>query len=148
MIKSRSMRHKGHVERLREIRIIIVVVFQRLGLLACSGSEFIFWNFRIHWTVCRTPWTGDRPNSKTLPTQVNTTQKNADTHPCLEWDLNPRSQRSSGRRQYMPQTVRSSGTGGEIRNAYKILVGKSGWKRPLGRRRRKWGIVLELILGK
>jgi hypothetical protein len=27
---------------------------------------------------------------------------NTDRHPCLEWDLNPRSQRSSERRQFMP----------------------------------------------
>jgi hypothetical protein len=31
---------------------------------------------------------------------------NAHRHPCLEWDSNPRSQRSSERRQFMPQTVR------------------------------------------
>jgi len=37
-------------------------------------------------------------------TQGNTTQKNADTHPCLEWVSNPRSQCSSGRRQYVLQT--------------------------------------------
>jgi hypothetical protein len=28
------------------------------------------------------------------------------THPCLEWDSNPRSQRSSERRQHMPKTAR------------------------------------------
>jgi len=27
---------------------------------------------------------------------------------------------------------------GELRNAYRILVGKPEWKIPLGRRRRKW----------
>jgi hypothetical protein len=27
---------------------------------------------------------------------------NTDKHPCLEWDSKPRSQRSSGRRQFMP----------------------------------------------
>jgi len=37
-----------------------------------------------------------------LPTQDNTTQKNEDTYPCLEGDSNPRSQCSSGRRQYVP----------------------------------------------
>jgi hypothetical protein len=31
---------------------------------------------------------------------------NAHTHPCLEWDSNPRSQRSSERRQFMPWTAR------------------------------------------
>jgi hypothetical protein len=58
------------------------------------------------WTGGRTPWTGDQPDSRPLFTQDNTAQKNADTHPCLEWDSNPRSQCSSGRRQYVPQTSR------------------------------------------
>jgi hypothetical protein len=31
---------------------------------------------------------------------------NAQRHPCLEWDSNPRSQRSSERRQFMPQSAR------------------------------------------
>jgi hypothetical protein len=83
---------------------IIIVVFQGLGLLACSGSEFIFWNVWICCTAGRTFWTGDQPDARPLPTQDNATQKNADTHPCLEWDSNSRSQCSSGRRQYVPQT--------------------------------------------
>jgi hypothetical protein len=32
---------------------------------------------------------------------------NADKHPCLEWNSNPRPQRSSERRHLMPQTARS-----------------------------------------
>jgi hypothetical protein len=31
---------------------------------------------------------------------------NAYLHPCLEWDSNPRSQRPSGRKQFMPYTAR------------------------------------------
>jgi hypothetical protein len=31
-------------------------------------------------TFGRTPWTGDQPDARPLPTQDNTTQKNADTH--------------------------------------------------------------------
>jgi hypothetical protein len=54
------------------------------------------------WTFGRTPWTGDQPDARPLPTQDNTTQKNADIRPCLEQDSNPRSQRSSGRRRYVP----------------------------------------------
>jgi hypothetical protein len=53
-------------------------------------------------TFGRTPWTGDRPDARPLPTQDNTTHKNADTHPCLEWDSNTRYRCSSGRRQYLP----------------------------------------------
>jgi hypothetical protein len=34
--------------------------------------------------------------SQGLPTQSNTTQKDADKHPCLERDSNPRSQQPSG----------------------------------------------------
>jgi hypothetical protein len=37
---------------------------------------------------------------------------------------------------------------GEIRNAYKILVGKSEGKRQLGRRRRNERIILKWMLGK
>jgi hypothetical protein len=33
---------------------------------------------------------------------------------------------------------RACSTNGEKRNAYKILVGKPGGKRPLGRPRRRW----------
>jgi hypothetical protein len=33
---------------------------------------------------------------------------------------------------------RSCSTNGEKRNAYRILVGKPGGKRPLGRTRRRW----------
>jgi len=49
-------------------------------------------------TVGRTPWTGDRPDATPPPIHKATQQKNADTHPCLGWDSNPRSQCSSGRR--------------------------------------------------
>jgi hypothetical protein len=37
---------------------------------------------------------------------------------------------------------------GEVRNAYNILVGKLEGKRPVGRARRTWKIILEWILGK
>jgi len=52
---------------------------------------------------------GDWPITRSVPSQDSITQKNADTRPCLEWDLNPRSQRLSGRRQYVPQTARPLG---------------------------------------
>jgi len=78
--------------------IIIIVVLQGLGLLACSGSEFIFWNVRIYWTVGTTPWTGDQPIAIPLPTQNSTRQRKADTHTCLKRDSNPGSQSSRGPR--------------------------------------------------
>jgi hypothetical protein len=37
---------------------------------------------------------------------------------------------------------------GAKRNAYKLLVGKPEGKRPLGRRRRRWWIILGWILEK
>jgi hypothetical protein len=37
---------------------------------------------------------------------------------------------------------------GEKRNAYRILVGKPEGKRPLGRSRRRWWIILKWILEK
>jgi hypothetical protein len=53
-------------------------------------------------TFCRTPGTGDQPDARPLPTQDNTTQKHADTHPCPKQDSNLRSQCSSDRRRYNP----------------------------------------------
>jgi len=74
------------------IIIIIFFFFQKLGLLACSGFRTYYSEaYESIWTVGRTPWTGNRPVARTLLTQDTTTQKNADTHPCLEWDSNPRS---------------------------------------------------------
>jgi hypothetical protein len=40
------------------------------------------------------------------------------------------------------------GRRGEMRNAYKILVGKSEVKRPLGRCNRRWGTIIKLVLRK
>jgi hypothetical protein len=41
-----------------------------------------------------------------LDTEQHKHRINANTYPCIEWDSNPRSQSSSGRRRFMPQTVR------------------------------------------
>jgi hypothetical protein len=38
-------------------------------------------------------------------------------------------------------------TNGEIRNAYRILVGKPEGKRPLGRYRRRWEDNIRMDLG-
>jgi hypothetical protein len=42
------------------------------------------------------PRTSDQPVARPLHTQDNTTQKDADKHPCLERDSNPRSQQPTG----------------------------------------------------
>jgi len=49
-----------------------------------------------------TPWMGDRPIARPVPTQDNTTQKNAEIYSCLERESNPRSQCSSGPRPRKP----------------------------------------------
>jgi hypothetical protein len=37
---------------------------------------------------------------------------------------------------------------GKMKNACNIVAGKPEWKRPLGRRRHRWKIILKLILRK
>jgi hypothetical protein len=49
-------------------------------------------------TFGRTPLPGDQPDVRPLPTQDNTTQKHADTHPCPKQYSNLRSQCPSGRK--------------------------------------------------
>jgi hypothetical protein len=41
---------------------------------------------------------------------------------------------------------RAYSVNGTNKNAHKILVGKPEGKRPLGRPRRRWGIILKCIL--
>jgi hypothetical protein len=50
----------------------------------------------VLYTAGRTPWTGDQPVARPLPTH----RINARRHPC------PRSQCSSGRRRFVPYTPR------------------------------------------
>jgi hypothetical protein len=52
----------------------------------------------------RTPWTSDQPVARPLTTHrsTQTQSKRTHRHPCLEWDSNLRSQRSSEWRQFMP----------------------------------------------
>jgi hypothetical protein len=42
------------------------------------------------------------------------TRQHKHRHPCFKWDSNPRSQRLSERRQFMPQTARLLWSAGEI----------------------------------
>jgi hypothetical protein len=62
-----------------------------------------FFSFLIFYTVGRTPWTGDQPVARPLPTHRTTQTQNKCTQTSMfEWDSNPRSQLSSERRQFMP----------------------------------------------
>jgi hypothetical protein len=49
------------------------------------------------YTVGRAPWTRDQQVARPLPTH----RINPQTHPCFEWESNPRSQCSSGRRRFL-----------------------------------------------
>jgi hypothetical protein len=63
------------------IIIVVVVVFQGSGLLACSGFRVYFpETYECIWTVGRTPWTGDRPDSRPLPTHRKTKHRKTRTH--------------------------------------------------------------------
>jgi hypothetical protein len=58
----------------------------------------------LFYTDGKTPWTSDQPVTRPLPTHktTRTQNKRIQRHPYLEWDPNPRAQRSSERRQFMP----------------------------------------------
>jgi hypothetical protein len=75
--------------------------FARFRLLGLFRFR-IYFSKIYEWTVGRTPWMWDQPDARPPPTQGNTTQRNADTHPCLLWNSNSWSQCSGGRRQYVP----------------------------------------------
>jgi hypothetical protein len=72
--------------------------FEGLSLLACSGSEFI----RQLLGLLR-QWISP---AQGLYLHRTTQHRKTPTHPCLEWDSDPRSQCSCGRRQYVLQTAR------------------------------------------
>jgi hypothetical protein len=52
---------------------------------------------------------------------------NAHKHPCLKWDTTPRSQRLSGRRQFMPQTAWPLGSALEYLPSIKHLTRTKNW---------------------
>jgi hypothetical protein len=54
---------------------------------------------------------GDNPDARPLPTQNNTTQQNADAHPCLEWIRTHDPSVREAEDKYVPQTARSLGPG-------------------------------------
>jgi hypothetical protein len=59
-----------------------------------------FFSFLILYAVGMTPWTGDQPVARPLPTHSTTQTQNK--HPCLEWDSNPRSQCSNEGKRLVP----------------------------------------------
>jgi hypothetical protein len=61
-------------------------------------------SFLIFYTVGRIPWTGDQPVARPLSAYTGQHEHkiNAHRHQCLEWDMNPRSQCTRGRRRFMP----------------------------------------------
>jgi len=59
--------------------------------MAYTNSELTSETMKPLRHFCRTPWTGDPPITRPVPTQDSTTQRIADICPCLERDSNPRS---------------------------------------------------------
>jgi hypothetical protein len=73
-----------------------------------QGPGLFFSSVIIFYTDDRTIWMSDKPVARPLPIHRTTQTQNKciHRHPCLEWDSNSRSQRSSERRQFMLQTAR------------------------------------------
>jgi hypothetical protein len=78
-----------------------------LSLSCCSHFEAQGIRQKLCFTLVSSSWEsvgplgrGNQPIARPLPTQDNTKRIKADKHPCLEWDSNPRSYRSSERRQF------------------------------------------------
>jgi hypothetical protein len=69
--------------------------------LCCALAAF---SVSYSYTVSKTPWTGDQPVSRPLPTHTTAQTRNKRRHPSLEWDSNPSLECSSGRRQFVPKT--------------------------------------------
>jgi glucan phosphoethanolaminetransferase (alkaline phosphatase superfamily) len=92
--------------------MIIIIIIIITIIIIISGRYSPWWNFLLFYslltmtTVSRTPWAGDQAAVRTLPTQDNTNRINEDKYSGLERNSNPRSQFSSGRRQFIPYTAR------------------------------------------
>jgi hypothetical protein len=81
-------------------------IFVYLWLYSPCGPRLLF-QFLNLYTVGRTHSTGISPSEgRCLHTEQHKHRINALSHPCLEWDWNPRSQCSSGRRQFIPYAAR------------------------------------------
>jgi hypothetical protein len=107
LAQCRFVYHKPHMPALTRTGVP-AVGSQRLTAWATAratsvyGSTVLlldlgcFFSFLILYTVVRTSWTGISPSQGRY---LHTERRR---RPCLEWDSNPRSQRSSERRQFMP----------------------------------------------
>jgi hypothetical protein len=90
--------HGGTTLYIPQRRTIFCALFHELGFLHCSSSELISETFNPFRYICRSPWTGDQPISRLVPTYDDTIQKNAVIFLFLERGINPRFQCSSGTR--------------------------------------------------
>jgi hypothetical protein len=59
-------------------------LFSSISVAPNWSTELRFTSVSSSKTADRTPWMGDQPVARTL--------SYTSRHPCLEWDLNPRSQ--------------------------------------------------------
>jgi hypothetical protein len=84
-------------------RPVLLIHYIYLWLYSALLDLGRFFSFLIFYTVSTTPWTGDQPVVRPLPAHRTAHKHRINTHrhPCLEWDSNPWSQCSSGRRQFM-----------------------------------------------
>jgi hypothetical protein len=91
----------GHLDRDRSTLTIYLSIYLSIYRYCRPWPLFRFLNL---YTDGRTPWTEDVPVVRPLSTHRTTQTQNTQTHrhPYFEWYSNPRSQRSSGRRRFMP----------------------------------------------
>jgi hypothetical protein len=75
------------------LKLLLFIFSMNLQVLLLGLGQIF--SFLILYTIGRTPWTGDQPVARPLPTHMATNRINAHRHPCVEWDSNSRSQRSS-----------------------------------------------------
>jgi hypothetical protein len=88
-----------HLEKRRKFisHEIHSFIHSSLALQALAGPWPLLQFLNQFCTDGRTPWTWDQ----SVAGRYLHTGKRTHRHPCLEWDSNPRSQRSSERRQFM-----------------------------------------------
>jgi hypothetical protein len=84
----------------KEVKLLLLLLLLYNIFL---GLGHLF-SFSILYMVGTTPWTEDQTVARPLPAHRTAQTQNKRTqyrYPCLEWDSNPRSQRSSERRKLM-----------------------------------------------